>query len=89
MIYSSLPFILYGNHIHIIWKTTSETNEKIENIGVSYATSSFYIAGNTPFFKRNLMQQIYCHFKKTVRQWVRKLLETVTARYLVNIRKVS
>ena len=51
MIYSSLPFILYGNHIHIIWKTTSETNEKIENIGVSYATSSFYIAGNTPFFK--------------------------------------
>ena len=47
-------------HIHIIWKTTSETNGKIENIGVSYATSSFYIAGNTPFFKKNffLMQQI-------------------------------
>ena len=30
MIYSSLPFILYGNHIHIIWKTTSETNEKLK-----------------------------------------------------------
>ena len=50
-------FMIYSSFaIHIIWKTTSETNGKIEllNNGVFYATSSFCNARNTPLFKRKI-----------------------------------
>ena len=72
MIYSSFTiniiwkttFILYGKPHSYLWKTTSQTNGKIEllNIGVFYATSSFCNARNTPLFKRKIGVHNYAVF---------------------------